>query len=61
MISEIFSTTKMAKKLAFLTQNAVKLRKNWIMELFFFRKNATFCLKIAKIAEISDRNIGLRG
>jgi hypothetical protein len=45
----------MAKKLAFLNRNTANLYKNWFTTLVF-KTNANS----AKIAEISDHNIGPR-
>jgi hypothetical protein len=47
MILEIFSQKKIAKKLAFLTQNKAKLCKFFIITLDF-EKNANFLPKIGK-------------
>jgi hypothetical protein len=56
MILKIFLPKKIAKKLAFLTQNKAKLYKIVIITLVF-EKNATFCRKLSKIAENCDHNI----
>jgi hypothetical protein len=53
---KIFSPKKIAKKLAFLTQNKAKLCKILIITLVF-EKNANFSPKIGKIAENCDHNI----
>jgi hypothetical protein len=45
--------------MAVLTQNKAKLFKILIITLEF-KKNAIFCQKFAKIAEISDHNIDPR-
>jgi hypothetical protein len=59
MILKIFSQKKIAKKLAFLTQNTLNyanfLSKHWIM-----RKTPFFRRKLAKIAENCDHNIDPR-
>jgi hypothetical protein len=59
MILKIFSPKKIAKKLAFLTQNKAKLSKILIITLVF-KKNANFLPKIGKIAENCDHNIDPR-
>jgi hypothetical protein len=57
MILKIFSPKKIAKKLAFLTQNKAKLCKILIIALFF-EKNAIFfaenCRKSPKIVIITS-------
>jgi hypothetical protein len=46
-LPKMFSPKNSAKKLAFLTQNKVKLCKIWIIALVF-EKNAIFSAKIGK-------------
>jgi hypothetical protein len=56
MILQKNSPKNLRTKWRFLTQNTAKLCKSWIVALFF-KKNAIFPPKSAKIAEISDHNI----
>jgi hypothetical protein len=51
-----FSPKKLARKLAFLTQNKAKLFKNLILTLVF-EKNANFRRKLSKIDKNCDHNI----
>jgi hypothetical protein len=54
MIFKIFLYKKIAKKLAFFTQNKAKICEFLIIIL---RKTPIFCRKLAKIAENCDHNI----
>jgi hypothetical protein len=60
MIFKIFSPKKIAKKLAFLTQNKAKLC-NTLIVTFVFEKNANFLAENwQKIAENCDHNMVTR-
>jgi hypothetical protein len=58
MIFEIFSPKKLAKKLAFLTQNKAKLWKKFEHNIGFWEKRHFVRRKLSKIAENCDHNIG---
>jgi hypothetical protein len=57
MILKIFSSKKIAKNLAFFTQNKAKLCKILTITLFFEKKRQFFRRKLSKIAENCDHNI----
>jgi hypothetical protein len=57
MILKIFSPKKIAKKLAFLTQNKAKMCKILIITLVFEKNAIFFRRKLAKIAENCDHDI----